>query len=170
MRGLARTSRPKWEPASLAELVDSALEMTRGRLRRDRIEVVVETGGVERIDCVPSDISQVLLNLVINALQAVEAAGRGEGGRIEIAARDLGDWVEISIADNGDGIASEDLSRLFDPFFTTKPVGEGTGLGLAISHGIITGHGGRIEVETEQRKGTRFRILLPQARDRPSSR
>jgi len=167
MRGLARTSRPKWERASLAELVDSALEMTRGRLRRDRIEVTVETDGVDRIDCVPSDISQVLLNLVINAVQAVEAAGRGEGGRIEIASRDLGAYVEISVADNGEGIAPEDLNRLFDPFFTTKPVGEGTGLGLAISHGIIAGHGGRIEVETEPGRGCKFRVLLPQAGDRP---
>lgn len=170
MRGLARTSRPKWERASLAELVDSALEMTRGRLRRDRIEVVVETGGVDCIDCVPSDISQVLLNLVINAVQAVEAAGRGEGGRIEIGSKDLGSWVEISVADNGEGIATEDLGRLFDPFFTTKPVGEGTGLGLAISHGIIAGHGGRIEVETVPGEGCRFRILLPQAGDRPGPR
>ncbi|WP_337175067.1 PAS domain S-box protein [Paludisphaera sp.] len=166
MRGLARTSRPRWERASIVELIDSALEMTRNRMRRDGIEMVVDTGGVERIDCVPSDISQVLLNLVINALQAIEAAGRGEGGRIEIGARDLGDWVEISVADDGDGIAPGDMNRLFDPFFTTKPVGEGTGLGLAISHGIITGHGGRIEVDSEPGRGTRFRILLPQARDR----
>jgi two-component system NtrC family sensor kinase len=167
MRGLARTSRPRWERASLAELIESALEMTRGRLRRDRIEMAVDTGDVDRIECVPSDISQVLLNLVINALQAIEAAGRGEGGRIEIGAKRLKDWVEISIADNGDGIEPGDMSRLFDPFFTTKPVGEGTGLGLAISHGIITGHGGRIEVESERGRGTRFRVLLPQAGDRP---
>ncbi len=167
MRGLARTSRPKWERTSLPDLLDAALEMTRNRLRRDRIEVAVQTGGVDRIECVPSDISQVLLNLVINALQAVEAAGRSDGGRIEVAARRLDDsWVEISIADNGEGIPREDLDRLFDPFFTTKPVGEGTGLGLAISHGIITGHGGRIEVESEPGRGSRFRILLPQAGDR----
>ncbi|MDG3003451.1 PAS domain-containing sensor histidine kinase [Paludisphaera mucosa] len=170
MRGLARTSRPKWERASLAELIDSALEMTRGRLKRDRIEVSVANEGVDCIDCVPSDISQVLLNLVINALQAVESAGREDGGRIEIAARSLGSWVEISVADNGGGIAPEDLDRLFDPFFTTKPVGEGTGLGLAISHGIITGHGGRIEVDANLGRGSRFRVLLPQAAaDRPSA-
>lgn len=169
MRGLARTSRPKWERASVAELIDSALEMTRGRLRRDGIEVVVDTGGVDRIECVPSDISQVMLNLLINALQAVEAAGRGDKGRIDIAAKDLGGWVEVSVADNGEGIPPSDLDRLFDPFFTTKPVGEGTGLGLAISHGIIAGHGGRIEVDTEPGRGTRFRILIPQAGDRPGA-
>ncbi len=166
MRGLARTSRPKWERTSLAELIDSALEMTRGRIRRDRIEVVVETGGVDRIDCVPSDVSQVMLNLVINAVQAVESAGREGGGRIEITAKDLGDWVEIGVADDGVGVAPADLDRLFDPFFTTKPVGEGTGLGLAISHGIIAGHGGRIEVDSELGRGSRFRVLIPQSGDR----
>ncbi|AMV39039.1 PAS domain S-box protein [Planctomyces sp. SH-PL62] len=161
MRGLARTSRPKWERASVEELIDSALEMTRGRLKRDRIAVTVSNEGVDCVDCVPSDISQVLLNLMINALQAVEAAGRGDGGRIEISARVQEDWVEIAVRDNGEGIAQEDLGRLFDPFFTTKPVGEGTGLGLAISHGIVVGHGGRIEVDSGPGKGSLFRVLLP---------
>ncbi|WP_165064756.1 PAS domain-containing sensor histidine kinase [Paludisphaera rhizosphaerae] len=168
MRGLARTSRPKWERASLTELIESALEMTRGRLKKDKIEVGVQNLGAECIDCVPSDISQVLLNLLINALQAVEAAGKSEGGRIDIETRTTGDWVEISVRDNGEGIAPDDVGRLFDPFFTTKPVGEGTGLGLAISHGIITGHGGRIEVESEPGRGTCFRILLPQSEGAPA--
>ncbi len=161
MRGLARTSRPRWESVTFAELLDSALEMMRGRLKRDGVEVTIENHGVQVVQCVPTDISQVLLNLLINALQAVETNGRTEGGRIEIDVRHLGPWVQISVADNGAGIASEDLDRLFDPFFTTKPVGEGTGLGLAISHGIITGHGGRIEVDSRVGEGTRFRVLLP---------
>ncbi|MDR3620995.1 MAG: PAS domain S-box protein, partial [Paludisphaera borealis] len=170
MRGLARTSRPRWEAVPFAELLDSALEMMSGRLKRDGVEVVVENHGVQFIHCVPTDISQVLLNLLINALQAVESNGRTEGGRIEVDVRPLGPWVQISVADNGAGIAPEDLGRLFDPFFTTKPVGEGTGLGLAISHGIITGHGGRIEVESRPGDGTRFRVLLPRdPAGRPSS-
>ncbi len=74
----------------------------------------------------------------------------------------MGPWVAISVADNGPGIEPEHRGRLFDPFFTTKPVGEGTGLGLAISHGIITGHGGRIEVESRPGEGACFRILLPE--------
>jgi len=67
----------------------------------------------------------------------------------------------VEVADNGTGIAPEHLPKLFDPFFTTKPVGEGTGLGLSISHGIITGHGGRIEVDSRPGEGTTFRIFLP---------
>jgi len=162
LRGLARTSRPKWEKISFDELLENALEMMRGRLKRDGIEVVVRNEGVPFVHCVPNDITQVLLNLLINALQAIEADTPADGGRLEITARPLDPWVEIAIKDNGQGIASEDLARLFDPFFTTKPVGEGTGLGLAISHGIITGHGGRIEVESRLHEGTTFRILLPQ--------
>ncbi len=161
LRGLARTSPPKWESFSLADLVDNALEMMSGRLKHQRVEVSVKIHGVTRIECVPDQIGQVLLNLLINALQAIEGSGRQEGGRIEVEGRLIGLWVEISVCDNGPGIDPEHRERLFDPFFTTKPVGEGTGLGLAISHGIITGHGGRIEVESREGEGTCFRILLP---------
>ena len=162
MRGLARTSPPKWESFSLADLVDNALEMMRGRLKHQRVEVSVKIHDVTRIECVPDQIGQVLLNLLINALQAIEGSGRQEGGRIEVEGRLIRPWVEISVRDNGPGIEPAHRERLFDPFFTTKPVGEGTGLGLAISHGIISGHGGRIEVESRQGEGSCFRILLPQ--------
>jgi len=161
LRGLARTSRPKWERVGFDEILENALEMMRGRLRRDGIELIVRNEDVPFIQCVPNDITQVLLNLLINALQAIEAANPDGGGRLEIRARSKDPWIEIAISDNGQGIAADDLARLFDPFFTTKPVGEGTGLGLAISHGIITGHGGRIEVESRLDEGTTFRILLP---------
>jgi two-component system NtrC family sensor kinase len=162
MRGLARTSPPQWESVSLADLVDNTLEMMRGRLKHQRVEVAVRIPELTRIDCVPDQIGQVLLNLLINALQAIEGSGRQEGGRIEVEGRLIGPWVAISVCDNGPGIEPEHRERLFDPFFTTKPVGEGTGLGLAISHGIITGHGGRIEVESREGEGSCFRILLPQ--------
>ena len=108
-----------------------------------------------------SQISQVVLNLLVNAIQAIESSGREQGGRIEISTRPRGDYYLVEIADDGCGIDPESIPRLFDPFFTTKPVGEGTGLGLSISHGIVTGHGGRIEVESDPGRGTRFRILLP---------
>ncbi len=161
LRGLARTSTPQWEAVSLADLVDGALEIMRGRLKHQGAEVVVSLHDVTRIRCVPDQIGQVLLNLLINALQAIEGAGRTEG-RIEVEARREGPWVAISVSDNGPGIAPEHQERLFDPFFTTKPVGEGTGLGLAICHGIVTGHGGRIEVESQPGEGSCLRILLPQ--------
>jgi PAS domain S-box-containing protein len=164
MRGLARTTPPQWETVAIHDLIESALEMMRGRLKHQRAEVLVEIRDVSRIECVPDQIGQVLLNLLINALQAIEGSGRQDGGRIEVEASRKGPWVSIEIRDNGPGIEQQYLGRLFDPFFTTKPVGEGTGLGLAISHGIITGHGGRIEVESEPGVGTTFRVLLPEHR------
>ena len=104
----------------------------------------------------------MILNFLVNAMQAVEATNRHEGGRIVISSERRGDMVAITFEDNGGGIPKENIPKLFDPFFTTKVVGEGTGLGLSISHGIITGHGGRIEVESEEGVGTKFTVLLPQ--------
>ncbi len=161
MRGLARTSTPQWESAPLSELVDSVLEMMQGRLKQQQIQVEVQVDEVTQLQCVPDQIRQVLLNLMINALQAIESAGRQDGGKITVEGRLSGPWVAISVRDNGTGISPEHRQRLFDPFFTTKPVGEGTGLGLSISHGIISGHGGRIELESRLGEGSCFRLLLP---------
>jgi signal transduction histidine kinase len=150
------------ESAAIPDLLESALEMIRGLLRRHNIEVVVEHGELPRISCVPSQISQVILNLLINATQAVESTGRSEGGRIRFSSRLDGDMICLAVADNGCGIPPESVPQLFDPFFTTKSVGEGTGLGLSISHGIVTGHGGRIEVESDPGGSeTCFRVYLP---------
>ena len=93
-------------------------------------------------------------------MQAIESTGRA-GGRIEISTRACRTEVILAIADDGCGIPEEIRSRIFDPFFTTKPVGQGTGLGLAISHGIVTDHGGRIEVESQPGRGSCFRVILP---------
>jgi PAS domain S-box-containing protein len=160
LSSLARTAPPQLQEASIPDLVDASLEIIGGQLRRRGIEVEQHYGAVPKVRCVTNQLSQVLLNLLINALQAIEAREGGEG-RITITADRVGDSLMIEIADNGCGIASEDLPRVFDPFFTTKPVGEGTGLGLSISHNIVTGHGGRIEVESRPGAGTRFRIFLP---------
>ena len=162
LRGLARTSAPKMESVLVADLLDSALEMIRGRMRRHNIEIEVEHApDVPRLTCEPSQISQVILNLLVNAVQAIEATGRAEGGMIRFETAHAGDSVLISIGDNGCGIEPAALSQLFDPFFTTKSVGEGTGLGLSITHGIVTGHGGRIEVESQPGGMTWFRVYLP---------
>lgn len=161
LRGLARTSPPKLEAVSIPELIGPALEMIQGRVRRQGAEVVQNHQSPRKILCVASQISQVVLNLLVNAIQAIEATGREQGGRIEVATRPVGDYYAIEVADDGCGIDPESIPRLFDPFYTTKPVGEGTGLGLSITHGIVTGHGGKIEVESTPGQGTRFRVLLP---------
>jgi two-component system, NtrC family, sensor kinase len=161
LRGLARTSPPKFEPALLRDLIAPAVEMIQGRGRRRNIEVNVQIPHPIRVHCVSSQISQVILNLLVNALQAVEAVDPPGGGRIEVTASERDDEILIAIRDNGGGVAACNMARLFDPFFTTKTVGEGTGLGLSISHGIVNGHGGRIEVDSAVGCGTTFTIVLP---------
>jgi signal transduction histidine kinase len=104
--------------------------------------------------------SQVILNLLVNAFQAVEDY-RKDGGTIVVRTRRHGDEMLLDIEDNGPGISAEHQERLFDPFFTTKDVGEGTGLGLSITHNIVAAHGGRIDVDSKPGHGARFRIHLP---------
>jgi two-component system, NtrC family, sensor kinase len=161
LRGLARTSPTKMESVLIPELIAPAIEMVQGRVRRRGAELVQTHLSTCRVMCVGPQISQVVLNLLVNAIQAIETSGAEQGGRIEVKTGPHGDYFAIEIADDGGGIEPEALPKLFDPFFTTKPVGEGTGLGLSISHGIVTAHGGRIDVESDPGQGTRFRVLLP---------
>jgi signal transduction histidine kinase len=127
---------------------------------RARIERVL--ADVPAVEGSRRELEQVLLNLVINAAQAVD--GR-DGGFVRVSSGRCGEDVEIAVADNGCGIAPELIERIFDPFFTTKAVGEGTGLGLSISHEIVRRHGGRLRVESALGQGTEVRVLLPVARD-----
>jgi PAS domain S-box-containing protein len=161
LRSLARTDRPRMESAFIPDLVDASLEMIRGRMERRGIELELDYHLKTKVPCVASQISQALFNLLVNALQTIEAADRGREGRIRIAASRTNGEVVIEVADNGCGIDPQVLPRIFDPFFTTKPVGEGTGMGLSISHSIVAGHGGRIEVDSRPGEGTCFRVFLP---------
>jgi PAS domain S-box-containing protein len=161
LRGLARTSPPQLQEANVPDLVEANLEIIRGQLRRKGIEVEQHYGDVRKVRCVVDQLKQVLLNLMINAIHAIEAADRAEGGKIQITTERVGGDLRIEVIDNGSGIDARDLPRLFDPFFTTKPVGEGTGLGLSISHNIVTNHGGRLEVTSRRGEGSRFQVFLP---------
>jgi two-component system NtrC family sensor kinase len=110
----------------------------------------------------PDQIKQVLMNIFVNAQDAIEAKGSiNVRSRLLGAAAGRPEMAEISVSDTGAGIASDDLRRIFDPFFTTKGVGRGTGLGLSVSYGIIRAHGGGIEVESTPGYGTTFHIRLP---------
>lgn len=160
LRGLARTDTPRVQEASLADLVESSLEILRGRFRRSGIVVEQEHEPGVKVPCVPTQISQVVLNLLVNAFQAVEGH-RTEGGRIWVRTRTEGDEMLLEVADNGPGIDPAHFPKLFDPFFTTKEVGEGTGLGLSISHNIVMAHGGRIEVGGALGQGATFRVYVP---------
>jgi two-component system NtrC family sensor kinase len=160
LRGLARTDSPKRMETSIPDLVETSMEILRGRMKRQNIELCTEYDQQSTVQCVQTQISQVLLNLLLNALQAIEAAER-QAGRITVLTKRIGEDMLIEVGDNGTGIEPDHVAKLFDPFFTTKDVGEGTGLGLSIAHNIIRAHGGRIDVDSQLGVGTRFRIFLP---------
>ncbi|MBN2021692.1 MAG: PAS domain S-box protein [Pirellulales bacterium] len=117
------------------------------------------------VQCLPGDLNQVILNLIVNAAHAIQDALTKTGqpkGTITITTRRDGDWVEIRVADTGTGVPEAIRGKLFDPFFTTKQVGRGTGQGLAIAHSVVTEkHGGTISFETQVGRGTTFIIRLP---------
>jgi signal transduction histidine kinase len=138
--------------------VEAALRITRGQLRAHG-EVEVDLGPLPRLQGNPRQISQVIINLLVNAAHAL--AGRSPG-KVFVSTRQDGDTVVLTVRDTGMGMGPEVLSHLFQPFFTTKPVGEGTGIGLMVVHDIVAAHGGRIEVRTQPQQGTAFIIRLPQ--------
>jgi signal transduction histidine kinase len=113
--------------------------------------------GLPQIRCIPAQLNQVFMNLLANAVNAVDT-----GGNITITTQSLTPGtIRISISDTGCGIPAENLGRIFDPFFTTNPIGKGIGLGLSIVYGIVRKHYGRIEVESTVGQGSTFVLTLP---------
>lgn len=155
LKDFSRLDQAPTANVSLNDCVNNALLIARNALK-SRIEVVKQLTDIPRISCAPSQINQVLLNLVTNAAQAIDGAGR-----ILIRSWSDAGAVYVSVQDSGKGMSPETLQKVFDPFFTTKPVGEGTGLGLSICWQIVQQHGGRIRVASEVGKGTRFVVMLP---------
>jgi len=155
LKNFARVDRDGLDQVDLNDCVRSALSVGAHQLR-DRVKVVTDLGQVPRVRAMPSQLNQVLLNLITNAAQAMPAEGT-----LTIATRHAGDHVEVSVTDTGTGIPEAVLPKIFDPFFTTKPVGEGTGLGLSIVHKIVKSHGGTIHVRTAPNQGTTFTVALP---------
>jgi PAS domain S-box-containing protein len=160
LRVMARTETPRRQETRLPDLFTSNIEILHGRYKQ--LGVVIEQKHEPElvVPCDPTQISQVILNLLVNAFQAIESTKR-EGGRIAIRTERQHEELLVEIADNGCGVQPENLSRLFDPFFTTKEVGEGTGLGLSITHQLVTAHGGRIDVDSQPGQGSCFRVYLP---------
>ena len=142
---------------SVQQAIDLTLSLLNNELRH-HVTLHYERGDDMYVQGNLTELSQVFINIVMNATQAVE-----KGGVISINTEKVDGWVKIHIADNGCGISPDNLSKLFQPFFTTKEVGTGTGLGLAISHGIIETHNGSISVESKEGVGTTFTIALPLA-------
>jgi PAS domain S-box-containing protein len=147
------------EHTDLNRGIESTVNIVLGQARRRQIELIKDLQALNLITCQPAKINQVVLNLVMNAIDAC-----GDGGRVTVRSRNSPTGVYIEIEDSGTGIEPEIRNKIFDPFFTTKPQGKGTGLGLSISHGIVADHGGRIEVDSEPGKGSTFRVHLPLGR------
>jgi len=143
--------------------VENTLAVSRNEWKQwATLEIKLEE-TLPRVNCLGGEINQVLLNLVINAAHAIEEAGRGADGKIQVATRRLDeDRIEISIEDNGVGMTEAVIEQIFDPFFTTKKIGKGTGQGLSICRDVIVAkHGGRISVHSTPGVGTRFSVILP---------
>jgi PAS domain S-box-containing protein len=146
----------------LNRAVENTLTVSRNEWKRwATVETRLEE-DLPRVHCLAGEINQVLLNLVVNAAQAIEEAKRGSEGMIRVTTRRKGRMVEIVVEDNGIGMSDEVRSRIFDPFFTTKQVGKGTGQGLAICRDVVVAkHHGRITVESTPGVGSRFSVILP---------
>ena len=149
-------ARQEWESVDLHAGIDSTLNIVNNEIKY-KADVVKHYGALPEVQCLPSELNQVFMNLLVNAAHAITA----ERGTITISTGVDGPNVWVEVADTGAGIAAENLQRIFDPFFTTKPVGKGTGLGLSLSYGIVQKHSGRMEVHSELGVGTRFRVTLP---------
>jgi len=153
----ARQMPPRKSRVSLNRVVEEGLYFLEARCVKEDVELVRSLApDLPEITADPAQLNQVLVNLVVNALQAMP-----HGGRLTVATRDCGGYVLLIVEDTGTGMSEEILERIFVPFFTTKDVGQGTGLGLPVVHGIVMSHGGSLEVASRVGRGTRFEIRLP---------
>ncbi|WP_421375771.1 histidine kinase [Paraburkholderia sp. DD10] len=163
LRDFSRAGSEDWCVVDLHAGLEATLNVVRNEMKY-KAEVVKDYGDLPSIECMPSQINQVLMNLLVNATQAIS-----ERGTIMIRTRRDGDGVSIAIADTGIGMSAEVQAKIFDPFFTTKPVGQGTGLGLSVSYGIVEKHGGRIAVESKPGEGACFTVWLPLTQNRETT-
>jgi len=155
MKDFSHIEEEEFRLADLHRGIETTLNVVNNELKY-KAEVVREFGDVPQVECILSQINQVVMNLLINAAHAIE-----EFGRITLRTRLADEQVILEVEDTGRGIEQEHLNRIFEPFFTTKGIGKGTGLGLSLSFNIIKKHNGEIEVHSQPGKGTLFRISLP---------
>jgi signal transduction histidine kinase len=164
LRTFSRLDQGDCNEVDLNDALDSTLNLLRGRLAH--LEVERDYQALPTVECLGSQVNQVILNLIANAADASEPGSRLTLRTRRLApeeAPDAAEWVAFEVEDEGCGMDEQTASRIFDPFFTTKDVGQGTGLGLAISYGVVERHGGRIDLRTAPGEGTCFRVVLPVA-------
>ena len=156
LKNFSRIDRSKAAAYDLHEGIESAIRIGYAQLQNRVVQK--KFGTIPQVSCSPSQINQVILNLLSNAAQAT----RDGDGKITVSTgmRDA-NHVVVAVSDNGSGIPADILPKIFDPFFTTKEVGKGTGLGLSICYKIVENHGGKLEVLSTPGLGTRFSLVLP---------
>ena len=154
----AREKQPSYVDFDMTNLLIETIELLKYRIESG--EIILETNIADTLPMQgdPNLLQQVLVNILLNAIQASPA-----GAKIIIKAEKIGEFIEIEITDYGVGVSSKDFSKIFDPFFTTKEEGEGTGLGLSISYGIVQRHDGSLSLENVSHGGAKVSICLPQA-------
>jgi two-component system NtrC family sensor kinase len=166
IRGLARSmlafSRPGQElptPLNVNEVIERSLELCHYQILKGGVQLEKELGlDLPPVSGVSNQLEMALINLVVNAIQAM-----GKGGRLRITSTEKNGGVELAVADDGPGIPESIQATIFEPFFTTKPEGQGTGLGLSTVLMVVERHNGRIDFTTKAGTGTTFRIHLPAA-------
>jgi signal transduction histidine kinase len=144
-------------PVHVSEVISSTARLLMHQGRGEGVEIKVETD--DDLSPILGDAGQLQQAVIALATNAIDAMP--QGGRLVLRARSLETHVLLEISDTGIGIPSENLTKIFDPFFTTKEIGQGTGLGLAVCYGIVTEHGGRLDVQSTVGVGTTFTISLP---------
>jgi signal transduction histidine kinase len=157
----ARQTPAKMTAVDLNDVVEDGLSFFEGRFGKANVELVCSLSqSMQPMSGDPAQLNQVLVNLVVNALQAMP-----EGGTLTVKTEASSDTILLIVEDTGTGMSEEVMSQIFMPFFTTKDVDEGTGLGLAVVHGIVGAHGGSVEVESEVYRGSRFVVSFPVGRE-----
>jgi PAS domain S-box-containing protein len=157
LRDFARLDESELKEADLNAGVESTIAIMRGEARKKKVELVLELSPLPPVLCYPARLNQVILNLVVNGIDACP-----EDGKVAVRTEPCPEGVRIQVKDTGHGIEPAIRDKIFDPFFTTKAPGKGTGLGLSITYQIVQDHGGTIEVDSTRGQGTVFTITLPQ--------
>jgi len=158
MRNFSRLDEAEMKKADINEGLRSCLLMIGHQFKDKNIELTTEYGDIPMVDCFPAQLNQVFLNLISNAIHAVEEKTEG---KIHVSSSLEEGYVVVRVKDNGKGIPKHIQDKIFDPFFTTKPVGKGTGLGLSICYNIVQKHKGQLYFETTEGVGTTFIVKIP---------
>ncbi|HET6718469.1 MAG TPA: ATP-binding protein [Rhodocyclaceae bacterium] len=159
LKGFSSVDRPQEEIMDLNEILASVCNLVEPKLPPG-VMLRRALNPLPRTMCLPGHLSQALLAIVDNAVQA--AATRLDGGEVKVSSHAVNDQSVLVVEDNGNGIEAAALARVFDPFYTTRPVGQGTGLGLTVARDIVQVHGGQIELDSTPGQGTRVSVMIPQ--------